>query len=272
MCQIRSAHEVFLEDVEIISHSHHAKRVYSLVLKAPKIAASIKPGQFIHLDIGDADLTLRRPFSVFAISGSSIEILYQVIGRGTSLLAKKTPGSPRLSAIGPLGHGWPIRQDAREVLLVAGGLGAAPLGMLVGALHDTGAHVTLAQGAMTEEGLVAREYFDMSGCECRRATDDGTCGDKGYVTVPVQDLLRENSYDVAYVCGPEVMQESIVKLLTEHNIETYVSLERLMACGVGACLSCVVETRHGKRRACVDGPVFNAIDLDWEKTRASRIG
>lgn len=272
MCESLQHEVPLLEDVEIVSHTRHAQGVHSLVLNAPKIARAIKAGQFIHLDIGAPELTLRRPFSVFAVSGAAIEILYQVVGKGTEILATKKPGDPGLSALGPLGNGWPLIAGAKEVLLVAGGLGAAPLGMLVPALHEAGAHVTIAQGAATEESLVARGYFEQSGCVCKLATDDGSCGDSGFVTVPVSELLNEKSFDVAYLCGPEVMQESVSSLLKSHSVETFVSLERLMACGLGACLSCVVETPKGKRRVCVDGPVFNSKDLDWEKTRASRLG
>jgi dihydroorotate dehydrogenase electron transfer subunit len=168
-----------------------------------------------------------------------------------------------MDLIGPLGSGWRIPEGIAHALVVAGGLGAAPMGMLVEELARRGVAVTLAQGAPTGDRLLARELFEAT---CRRtavATDDGSAGACGFVTTLTDDLLASDRPDVVYVCGPEAMERIVAAQAAAAGVACQVSLERLMACGVGACLSCVVSTTTGSKRACVDGPVFDAADVLW---------
>jgi len=236
-------------------------------MRAPRCAASIAPGQFVHVRVASgADIILRRPFSVHRVAGESIEILYQVLGAGTLRLAEKAPGDTSMDIIGPLGHGWSIPDGAAHALLVTGGLGAAPLGMLAEALAERGVAAVVAMGAPCAERLVAREHFERVARRVEVATDDGSAGERGFVTAVSQRLLAGERFDVVYTCGPEAMQRIVTGQAATHGVSCQVSLERLMACGIGACLSCVVTTVDGRKRACVDGPVFDAGEVVWDES------
>lgn len=254
----------FLERVEVIANDRLCEGVGLMALRSPKVAGSVAPGQFVHLRIATgADFLLRRPFSVHRVAGERIEILYQVLGRGTRELALKGPGGS-MDLIGPLGTGWRVPDGTGHALLVAGGLGAAPLGMLAEALAGRGVAVSVAHGAPTSERLVARELFEDFARRYECATDDGSAGEHGLVTVVCERMLEEDRPDVVYACGPEAMQRAVAASAASAGVPCQVSLERLMACGVGACLSCVVTTVRGRERACCEGPVFEAGDVLWD--------
>jgi dihydroorotate dehydrogenase electron transfer subunit len=259
-----SATHPLLERVEVLRNERVAQGVGLLVLRSPRIAAGVEPGQFVHLRVATgADFLLRRPFSVHRVAGDAIEILYQVLGRGTRELSLRNSGEV-MDAIGPLGSGWRMPADAAHALLVAGGLGAAPLGMLAERLAQRGIAVSVAQGAPSAERLVARDLFESVARRVEVATDDGSAGERGFITVVSERLIEHDRPDVVYVCGPEVMARAVAEQAARASVACQVSLERLMACGVGACLSCVVTTSTGRKRACVDGPVFDAEEVCWD--------
>ncbi len=253
-----------VEHVEVVTNERVATGVGLITLRSPRVAATVEPGQFVHLRIATgADFILRRPFSVHRAAGDGIELLYQVVGRGTHALAQRERGDV-MDLIGPLGSGWRIPDDAAHALLVAGGLGAAPLGMLAERLAERGIAVTTALGAPSVERVMALKLFDRV---CRRvevATDDGSAGVEGLVTAVTERLLTEERPEVVYACGPEAMSRTVAAQASAAGVPCQVSLERLMACGVGACLSCVVATTAGQQRACVDGPVFDAGEVLWD--------
>jgi len=256
-----------LERVTVIANERVTEGVGLITLDAPRCAASVRPGQFVHLRVAtSADTILRRPFSVHRAHRERIEILYQVLGAGTLRLAEKEAGDSSMDIIGPLGHGWSLRPNTAHALIVTGGLGAAPLGMLAEELAAAGVAVVVAMGAPSSERLVARDLFERVARRVEVATDDGSAGEHGLVTGLSSRLLAEESFDVVYTCGPEAMQRVVVAQAIETGAECEVSLERLMACGIGACLSCVVTTRGERRRACVDGPVFDAREVVWDET------
>lgn len=255
-----------VEKVTVLSNERVTSGVGIVTLHAPRCAAHIEPGQFVHLRVTDGASILRRPFSVHRAYDDRIEILYQILGTGTLALAGKPAGDTSMDLVGPLGHGWSIPEDTKHALLVTGGLGAAPMGMLVERLAERGVAAVVAMGAPTAARLVARDLFDDHARKVVVATDDGTAGDRGFVTGVSGRLLESESFDVVYVCGPEVMQRAVVDQAQAAGVPTQVSLERLMACGIGACLSCVVTTHSGRRRACVDGPVFDAGEVVWNET------
>ncbi|NTU70897.1 MAG: dihydroorotate dehydrogenase electron transfer subunit [Coriobacteriia bacterium] len=236
-----------------------------MTLHAPECAASVQPGQFVHLRVATgSDIILRRPFSIHRAYGERVEILYQILGTGTLLMAEKPVGDESMDLVGPLGHGWRAPEGIAHALFVTGGLGAAPLGMLAEQLAAHGVAVSVAMGAPTKERLVARELFENVARQVLVATDDGSDGEHGFVTVPAARLLAEERFDVVYTCGPEPMQRAIAALAADAGVPCQISLERLMACGIGACLSCVVLTVDGLKRACVDGPVFDAAEVTWK--------
>lgn len=235
------------------------------------LAGCIQPGQFVHMSIPTLDShILRRPFSVYAadpVSGN-IEILYQVVGEGTAEMIRWKAGQ-QTTMIGPIGHGWHAPENARRALLVGGGVGAAPLFMLCKQLIERGVQVDVVLGAATKEALVCRgRYEDVCGCPPACSTDDGTFGREGFCTSLVEEAVaravdQAQPYDYGAVCGPEPLMRIASKTMTDAGIPCQVSMERRMACGIGACLSCVVDTTSGKKRSCVDGPVFNASEVVW---------
>ena len=253
-----------LERVRVLANDRLTTGTGLVVLEAPLTAASVSPGQFVHLRIArGADFILRRPFSVHRAPGDRIEILYQVLGRGTRALAELERGA-EMDLIGPLGTGWSIPAGADHALIVAGGLGAAPMGMLVESLAARGVAATVALGAPNAERLLARGLFEEHARRVEIATDDGSVGVHGFVTGLVEGLIADDTPDVVYACGPEAMQRVVAAQAAVAGVPCQVSLERLMACGVGACLSCVVSTTEGLKRACVDGPIFDAGEVLWE--------
>lgn len=254
----------FVERMRLAANERIAEGVGLAVFEAPRIAEAVEPGQFVHLRIArGTDFILRRPFSVHRAAGPRIELLYQVLGKGTRALAAAERGA-EMDAIGPLGTGWRVPEGAAHALIVAGGLGAAPMGMLVERLAQAGVAVTVAHGAPTADRLVARELFERHARRVEFATDDGTIGQRGLVTMLVEGLIADDRPDIVFACGPEPMERVVAVQAASAGVPCQVSLERLMACGVGACLSCVVSTVEGPKRACVDGPVFDAAEILWD--------
>ena len=254
----------WLEPVEVLANERVTEGVGLIALAAPRTARALRPGQFVHVRIEQGtDFILRRPFSVHRVDGERIEILYQVLGRGTRALAEVVQGT-RMDILGPLGSGFSVPEGAAHALVVAGGLGAAPMGMLVEDLAARGVAVTAALGAPTVQRLVARELFERVARRVCVATDDGSAGELGFVTVLLDRLISEDRPDIVYVCGPETMARSVAMAAAAAGIACEVSLERLMACGIGACLTCVVATTSGQKRACCDGPVFDAKEVLWD--------
>ncbi|HEX9093104.1 MAG TPA: dihydroorotate dehydrogenase electron transfer subunit [Coriobacteriia bacterium] len=262
--RIDSGTAPLLERTSVLGNDRVATGVGLLALHAPRIAASVRPGQFVHLRVNEGgEAILRRPFSVHVVRDERIEILYQIVGRGTLELAAKRPGDV-MDALGPLGHGWEVPESVSHALLVAGGLGAAPMGLLAEQLAGRGVAVSVALGAPNAERLVARDLLDRASRRLAVATDDGSEGVHGFVTVLAEQLMVADRPDIVCACGPEVMSRSVAALADAAGVRCLVSLERLMACGIGACLSCVVTTVDGRKRACVDGPVFDAADVVWD--------
>ncbi len=253
------------EHVTVVRNERLSEGVGLIVFEAPRCARLVRPGHFVHLRIDrDASELLRRPFSIHLAQGNTVEILYQVLGAGTRRLAEKKPGDTSMDIVGPLGTGWSMSDATVHALLVSGGLGAAPLGMLAVDLARRGVAVVCAMGAPTVDRLVARDLFEKHARRVECATDDGSSGHHGFVTDISERLLDETAFDVVYTCGPEAMQRIVAEQARARAVACQVSLERLMACGVGACLSCVVTTRSGRKRACVDGPVFDAEEVVWD--------
>ena len=251
-----------LEPVTVLANVRIAEGVGLVTLEAPHVVARVEPGQFVHLRISrDTDFILRRPFSVHRAGGDSLQLLYQVLGRGTRELAEKRPGD-RMDLIGPLGRGFTIPEGTAHAAVVAGGLGIAPMGLLLDRLAERGIAVTAVVGAPTRERLLAMDVGDATASRVLACTDDGSHGVEGFVTAALPDALADRP-DVVYVCGPEPMARAVAAQCLEGGVACQVSLERLMACGIGACLSCVVTLHSGRARACVDGPVFDAKEVSW---------
>lgn len=250
----------------VIANRKLTSNLFLLEVESPDIARMLQPGQFIHVRIPAMDAhILRRPFSVYQADREKgmMSILYQTVGSGTRHLASlKAPFN--IDIIGPVGNKWEALGHAQRILLVAGGVGAAPLYIFARQLVEAGKEVDVVLGAQTKQALVALDaYEELLGREPYCATDDGTYGFHGFCTGVVSELVESKSYDQVACCGPEPMMKIVADITLGKRIPTYVSLERRMACGIGACLSCVVMTSDGYKRSCVDGPVFDASKVVW---------
>ena len=285
------------EKLKILFNKHLGNLYHELSISSDYMSRVSMPGQFIHIRCSDGNIPLlRRPFSIHNVSKEkrTFEILYEVLGEGTEFLSRKNPGD-FLDIIGPLGAGFnyhsPIipnavaqmgytsgpRRIAKAVatfgtthhspVLVAGGMGTAPLLFLAKELTTHYSLLTTVLiGAKTKSYILCEKEFKQLGCDVKIATDDGSLGFKGRVTDLLKSLLLVTSYQLPvtiFTCGPRPMLKEVSKVAKQHKIKCQVSLEELIACGVGVCLGCAVNTKSGYKLVCKDGPVFNSDEIIW---------
>lgn len=235
-------------------------------IKAPVIARQAKPGQFLTIRCGDAaSPLLRRPFGFHRINGSGFQVLYEVVGKGTRFLSELKQGN-KADVLGPLGKGFAIPDKAKDVVIVAGGIGVAPLVALAEKAVDSPQSIVhrkplVLLGARTRNDVLCEREFKKLGCEVKVSTDDGSQGHKGRVTDLLSTVNRQLS--TIYACGPEAMLKKVAAIARKRKAEAYASLEEKIACGVGACLGCAIETRSGYKLVCEDGPVFELDEIIW---------
>ena len=257
---------LFEESALVCANKQVGPGLFGIELESPRIARSLQPGQFVHLQVpGMPDKILRRPFSVFDTDprAGTMLIIYQVVGAGTAVLSGVASGE-KTSLIGPVGNAWRPPPGV-AALLVGGGVGAAPLFMLASRLSSEERRLRVVLGAQSAAALVTLDYYrSLGGVEVVCATDDGSYGHAGFCTEPAFDALATKEFGYVAVCGPEPLMRIVSSEALASNIACQVSLERRMACGVGACLSCVVDTASGKKRCCIDGPIFDAGEVVWQ--------
>ncbi len=254
---------------KILSNEKISSGYFKVILDAPFVAEKGTPGQFVQIQCSDTiELLFRRPFSIHKVEGKGIEILYEVIGKGTELLSRKKKGD-FLNVLGPLGSGFKV--PSTSAILIAGGMGVAPLVFLAERLKKTKIMVLI--GAKTKKDLLCENDFKKIATEVHIATDDGSKGYKGFVSELFEKLLRETANSKStkvYTCGPPLMLKSIAGICKKKKIECEVSVEEKMACGIGACLGCAVKVKGSNKNtfiyklACKDGPVFNAQEIVWD--------
>ncbi len=247
----------------ILRQEQVAPGCWLLDFRCPEIAVSALPGQFVMVRTADGfDPLLRRPFSLHMVRGETISILYRVVGRGTELLSHKGPGDA-VDVVGPLGQGFSLDRDSGTVVMVAGGLGIAPLAYLAQRTRERfpSRRMMLFYGTRTQEEMVPLDVFQAAGVEVNPATEDGSRGERGFITDVVSARLSSLEDAVFRVCGPHPMVKALDSVLSDRRQVVEVSLEALMACGLGACLGCAVATRGGYRHVCQDGPVFRLEEL-----------
>ena len=259
--------------VKIIENKKVKGAYYKIILEAPVLFKKSLPGQFAMLKVTDGLVPLlRRPLGVHAISGDRVEFLYEVLGEGTRILSERKPAE-YIDIIGPLGNGFNYQlpvTHCRVPLLIAGGMGVAPLVFLAEKLRvNRGAKVKIPflLGAKTKDRIVCVDELKKHGCQVEITTDDGSQGYKGRVTELLDNVLSTIDYRLStiYACGPKPMLKAVCVLSKKYLIPAQVSLEEHMACGIGACLGCVVSTRTGYARVCKDGPVFPAEQIVWQE-------
>ena len=265
----------FNEKCRILSHEDAAPGYRTLVFAAPQIAAAVVPGQFVHVKVPSLDdAALRRPFSVFDADADAgtLTVLYKVVGRGTEALSKESAGA-EVEVLGPLGFGFPVACDGVP-LLVGGGYGVAPLYFLAKRLLELGLEEKpiLFVGGRTKGDLLAVDEFVELGVDVRTATNDGSEGTKGFVTEPLDaELMKLRSAGKNFeffTCGPDGLLKAVSDRALGTGAKGWISMDRHMICGVGACFACIQKLKHPNgevwnARCCVNGPVFKAEEIVW---------
>ena len=282
--------------VSVIENVVLAERTYRLRLADPEIGGRIMPGQFLMLRIlGTTDPLLGRPFALYDTfmdeTGrvNAYDVVYLVLGKVTGRMSQLRPGD-EVEVWGPLGNGFSLR-STRHLMMVAGGIGQTPFLAVAQAVtgrrcygsqpavgsavsnvakgSQTAGKVSLCYGVRSAKFLAGVEHFRGLGVEVKVSTDDGSAGHHGVVTDLVRLALEgDNPPTQLLGCGPEPMMHALARLAIKSGVPCELSLETPMACGVGACFSCVARIRHNEgpwdyRRVCVEGPVFKADRVEF---------
>ncbi len=239
---------MFLVDAPLVGRREVARGMFVLTMDAPEIAQSVRAGQFVNLGWAGGPL-LRRPFSVYRAEGDRIEVVLKAVGGGTGQLLQMETGAT-ISCLGPLGHGFELSPGPRSVALVSGGLGVAPMPLAARDARAAGLQVTWVHGARSADDLCS----EADGDEVIWATDDGTRGFAGTAVAAVPDV------DLVLACGPNRMLAGVASRWPDAQV----AVETYMGCGTGVCLGCAVPlARGGYDRACKEGPVYRAADIEW---------
>ena len=251
-----------IEDFKVLDNKRISNDFFILDLSVYNKLPDIKPGQFLQVRVdGSPETFLRRPISIHDIDydNNTIKLLIQIAGKGTETLSKLRKDDI-LNIIYPLGNSFSVPGLKEKVLLVGGGCGIAPLLYLGKWLKALGNAPDILLGFRNSERIIEYDEYLKIG-KVFLTTEDGSQGEKGFVTA--HSILSTRKYDRIYCCGPDSMMKAVAKYSRKNNIVCEVSLENLMACGIGACLCCIVETVKGNLCTCIDGPVFNINDLKW---------
>lgn len=250
-----------ITDFKLIEKQDYGRSVL-LRLQSETALPDIQPGQFVQVRVdGSASTYLRRPISIHDVDlqRNEITLLVQQVGEGTRHLAAAKVGDP-INMVLPLGNGFTLPGQQDKVLLVGGGIGIAPLYYFAKVLNQKGNRPTLLLGGKSQVDLIRLDDYRKLG-ETFVTTEDRSIGEKGFVTM--HSVWQKKSFDKIYVCGPKPMMKAVAKLAAEKGVWCEVSLENLMACGLGACLCCVEDTVDGHVCVCKEGPVFNTRRLKW---------
>jgi dihydroorotate dehydrogenase electron transfer subunit len=256
------------EKATILEHHNFQGDYRILHLAAPNVGPLVKPGQFLHLQIPQlGDRILRRPFSIYKADAEGVCILYKPVGRGTeSMIALKEGTS--IDIIGPLGNGYPEADGNKVPVLVAGGYGNAALYLMAKELKTKGVAFF---GGRTAQDILCVEEFQKLGWDVRPTTNDGSLGVQGLVTDAFDPWMKDQDAEKLelFVCGPNPMLKAMGDRAIENRFTAWLSLDKNMACGVGACLTCVIKRRTEEgwewARCCKDGPIFESREILWDE-------
>ena len=261
---------MYKQNTHVIFNKRVGPETFLLGLRSGEIAAEAAPGQFVMIQVSPGlNPLLRRPFSICGIQGDDLFlVLYRVVGQGTAILSRVRKGE-KLPVLGPLGRGFEFPENRQKPLLVAGGMGTAPLLFLAQVIGSS--DVTFMAGYRSADEILLIDEIGLSNMEISISTDDGTAGHRGPVTDLLEAQLGINSAGAApvvFACGPLPMLKSVAIHAIDHDIPCQVSLETTMACGIGACQGCAVKSSSPEIRpyyhVCQDGPVFDVNVIDWK--------
>lgn len=254
----------YQQDMTVISVDNYGP-IYTRLWLSPADGSQlplISPGQFVQIEVSDSKSTmLRRPISINDVDYNTnrLSLLIRVAGQGTLALSHRRPGDI-INMVYPLGCGFPEEEaEGHRVLMIGGGVGVAPLLYYGRRLRWRGIECAFLLGARSSADLLMVDDFKAI-APVHTATEDGSDGVHGFVT---DSPVLDNGYDIWAVCGPMPMMKAVARLARDKGIDCYVSLENMMACGIGACLCCVEKTVSGNQCVCTNGPVFNINELTW---------
>jgi len=250
---------------EILYNNKLSDGIFEMIIEAAAIAKEAKAGQFVNVYTGLGENILPRPISISEIDkeNGTLTLIYQVVGKGTKCFSDCTSGQ-EIKVLGPLGNGFTIPTGEGSHVVVGGGIGAPPLIELVKALKGD---VTVFLGARSTPILV--EKFEALGATVHVATDDGSVGFKGNV-VQLMDEIQPKA-DFIYSCGPKIMLKFLSQWAKNKGVAAQVSMEERMACGIGACVGCVIKIKKEgasdwqNLKVCKDGPVFMSNEVVWDE-------
>ncbi|MBA7564048.1 Dihydroorotate dehydrogenase B (NAD(+)), electron transfer subunit [subsurface metagenome] len=248
----------------VTANNEPMPQAHLIWLEAPQITSQAKPGQFVMVRCGEkGEYQLRRPLSIHQREGNKIALLFNVVGGGTQWLSQCQPGD-RLDLLGPLGNGFTIDPDSKKLLIIAGGIGIAPLHFLVTEASKKNCETKLLIGGRTAAQLYPQDLLP-DGLDIIYATEDATMGMHGMITEFAPDYF--GWADQIFACGPLPMYRNMANnypQLQQSGKPVQISLEVRMGCGLGVCYGCTVKTRSGLKQVCQDGPVFELGDILWE--------
>jgi dihydroorotate dehydrogenase electron transfer subunit len=253
-----------VKELEIIEKRFLNADTFLLVLQDDEKIEAILPGQFVEVKVDNAANTfLRRPISIHDIDAAKKQIILfiKIVGEGTVQLSTLEKGE-KLNIVYPLGNGFSFLEQGKA-LLVGGGCGVAPLLYLARKLHDKNIALDIVLGAKSKKDILQIAEYEKYG-HVHISTEDGSLGEQGFVTQHSVLNCQQDEYAMLYCCGPDAMMHAVAKWAKTKQLPTEVSLENMMACGIGACLCCVTETTSGNQCVCTEGPVFNVNELVWE--------
>ena len=254
----------YILDLKVVSVKQIHARYVLIRLTDDKPLPEMLPGQFVEVRVdGSPSTFLRRPISINFVDRTNNELwlLVATVGEGTKALARLQAGD-LLNCVLPLGNGFTPAKTGEKVLLIGGGVGVAPLLYMGAEMRQAGIEPTFLLGARTAQDLLMTDIFNRYG-RVYVTTEDGSEGEKGFVTN--HSILEQEQFDRISTCGPTPMMKAVARLAKAKGIACEVSLENLMACGLGACLCCVEKTTEGNVCVCKDGPVFDISKLMWER-------
>ena len=253
----------YILDLKVVSVKQIHARYVLIRLTDDKPLPEMLPGQFVEVRVdGSPSTFLRRPISINFVDRTNNELwlLVATVGEGTKALARLQAGDS-LNCVLPLGNGFTPAKTGEKVLLIGGGVGVAPLLYMGAEMRRAGIEPTFLLGARTAQDLLMTDIFNRYG-RVYVTTEDGSEGEKGFVTN--HSILEQEQFDRISTCGPTPMMKAVARFARQNGVDCEVSLENLMACGLGACLCCVEKTVDGNLCVCKDGPVFNIQKLLWQ--------
>lgn len=239
----------YYEKCKVISNKETVTGIYRLHITGDFEG---KPGQFYMLRASSGEALLPRPISIHFIDKKGVNFLYQIKGKGTRYFSELKKGDT-IDLLGPLGNGFDIDSISGRIAIVSGGIGIAPMTYLIKQLKNC--KIDLYCGFRNDVFGLKDIISNLN--KINIATDTGAFGYKGVIT----DIFKPDNYDMVLCCGPEVMMSKVVQMCKESSVPVYVSMEKYMACGLGACLVCTCKTIYGNKRSCSEGPVFLGEEL-----------